>query len=98
MQNGYSDIAVYLHKNDTAGNQIETRYLGAKMELIRIEFIGPAIVKRKFNNLNQKIEEAFFDENNKYLQDLAKVVWTYDNKGNETSKTLYNAKELEGTK
>ena len=91
-QAGYSDIAIYQHKNDSNGNQIETRYLGEKKELIRMEFVGPAIVKRKFNNHGLQTEESFYDENEKSLMDFHKVIWKYNSEGKLISKTSYNSK------
>ena len=91
-QAGYSDIAIYQHKNDSNGNQIETRYLGEKKELIRMEFVGPAIVKRKFNNHGLQTEESFYDENEQPLMDFHKVIWKYNSEGKLISKTNYNGK------
>lgn len=85
----YHDIAIQVNKYDQKGNLVEIRNLGVDGNLISSEFEDTPIIRKKYNNKNQLIEEWYLDENENLRKDFAIFRYEYDTKGNQIKKGWY---------
>jgi len=86
----HQDIAMETHAYDSNGNRIETRYYGEDGKPVRMELVGPAVIRMTYNEKNQLIEERYLDENEKPLADFALIKYQY--KGEQILVEKFNGK------
>ena len=65
----FEDIAIETYKYDARGNEIEIRYFGADGKPVRMELIGPAIIRSIYNSKNKLVQVQYLDENEQPLPD-----------------------------
>jgi hypothetical protein len=88
----YHDIAIQINKYDPNGNLVEIRYLQENGELISSEFEDTPIIRKKYNDKNQLIEESFLDEKENLRTEFSIIKYEYNDKGEVISESWYNAK------
>ncbi len=88
----YHDIAIQINKYDQNGNLVEIRNLGEDEQLISSEFEDTPIIRMKYNDNNQLIEEWYLDEKENLRSEFAIIKYKYDDQGNRTTEGWYNEK------
>ena len=86
------DIAIQINQYDENGNLVEIRHLGEVGKLISSEFEDTPMIRMKYNDKNQLIEEWFLDENENLRSDFSIIKYEYIKKEERITKGWYNEK------
>lgn len=88
----YHDIAIQLNTYDENGNLVEIRNLGEDNQLISSAFEDTPIIRMKYNDNNQLVEEWYLDENENLRSEFAINKFSYDEQGKKISEGWFNEK------
>ena len=86
------DIAITINLYDGKGNLIEIQNFSENGKLISAEFEDTPIIRMKYNEANQLIEEWYLDENENLRSEFAIFKYEYNSKGERIAKGWYNQK------
>lgn len=86
------DIAIQMKSYSENGNLLEIRNLGADGQLVSAEFEDTPIIRFKYDNQNQIIEESYLNENEVLRTEFGIVKFKYNKQGERIKIGWFNEK------